>query len=127
VTPTFLTVATVEALHALSIEVFGGSGGLRDRRLLESAVAQPRTGFGDQYAYGFPAGMASAYVFGLVRNHPFVDGNKRVAAAALGVFVEQNGCSLQIEDDDLVACILAVATGQMTRSELELFLATVIR
>ncbi len=73
----FLDADEVLDLHAAQLEVFGGGSGLRDRGLLESAVAQPQASFGGQYAHDGLFATAAAYLFHIVSNHPFIDGNKR--------------------------------------------------
>jgi len=87
----YLSVAAVEAIHAEVLAAHGGSTGLRDRMLLESAVAAPQASFGGQPLIGDPIEAAAAYLFYLCRNHPFVDGNKRTGLAACLVFLQSNG------------------------------------
>ncbi len=77
---TFLTLDEVIEIHRDMIERYGGSFGIRDEGLLESAVAMPQAGFGEQYLHADVFEMAAAYLFHIVRNHPFVDGNKRTGA-----------------------------------------------
>jgi death-on-curing protein len=86
-----LTVAAVEAIHEAVLEAHGGMPGIRDRALLESAVAAPQaTAFGEP-VFGDAVEIAAAYLFYLCRNHPFFDGNKRVGLGACLVFLEHNG------------------------------------
>lgn len=119
---TFLSVEEVIELHRRQIEAFGGSAELRDRALLESAVAMPMTGFSGEFSHEFPHGMAAAYLFHLAANHPFVDGNKRVALAAALTFLEMNGFRLLSEKPETAAFVLAVAAGQVEKMEvLEFF------
>jgi death-on-curing protein len=84
--PRFLSADEVLTLHETGIDAFGGSHGMRDAGLLDSALAIPRQGIGGEYVHEFPFGMAAAYLFHLCANHPFVDGNKRVALAACIAF-----------------------------------------
>ena len=114
-------------MHDMSIEQFGGSYGVRDPGILEAVIYQPQAGFGNEYLYSFPVGMAVAYALGISRNHPFIGGNKRVAAAALGTFLEINGWELTCSDDDLVGFILNTATGALTRIQGEAWLSQHIR
>src|SRR5476651_2345346 len=86
--PKFLTVDQVIALHKLQINQFGGSHGVRDEGLLLSALGQPESGFGDQYLHKDLYEMAAAYLFHLVKNHAFHDGNKRIAALKFTSFDE---------------------------------------
>ena len=88
----YLTIAEVLAIHKLQIDCYGGVHGLRDRRLLESAVFRPQTGY-----YRSLAEEAAALMESLVNNHPFHDGNKRVAFAAAHTFLLVNGLDLQVE------------------------------
>jgi len=88
--PRFLSVQRVLALHSLQLKLFGGSEGVRDQSLLESAIAMPATSFGGQYVHADLAEMAAAYLFHLNKNHPFIDGNKRTATAAALVFLKLN-------------------------------------
>ena len=90
-TPIFLSLEEVIALHNLQLERFGGLGGIRDTGLLESALAMPQAGFGDQYAHADLFEMAAAYLFHLCKNHPFADGNKRVGFHSAYVFLKLNG------------------------------------
>lgn len=92
--PVFLTLDQVLYIHREQIRRLGGSEGVRDMGLLQSALAMPQAGFSGQYLHGDLFEMAAAYLFHLALNHPFVDGNKRVAAMAADVFLELNGYSL---------------------------------
>ena len=84
--PDHLGVADVLTLHANQIELYGGQHGVRDMDLLNSAVAQPQAAFGGQILHAFPFEMAAVYLFHIVQNHPFLDGNKRTGAVAALVF-----------------------------------------
>lgn len=119
----FLALEEVLALHADQIERYGGSAGVRDLGLLESAVATPESTFGDGYLHGTLPEMAAAYLFHLAKNHPFLDGNKRVAAAAMIMFVYLNDHDLVCDEDDLVELTLGVAGGTATKAEVAVFLA----
>ena len=89
--PLFLTLDEVVATHRDQIERYGGSLGVRDWGLLQSAVAMPAATFGGQFLHTDLCEMAAAYLFHLVQNHPFIDGNKRVAHAAMETFLMLNG------------------------------------
>lgn len=119
----FLGLDEVLALHREQIELYGGAIGVRDLGLLESAVASPEAFFGGSYLHGTLAEMASAYAFHLAQNHAFVDGNKRVAAAAMFMFLFLNGLLLECDEDDLVTIMLRVADGRCTKAELAIFIA----
>ena len=119
----FLRLDEVMALHADQIERNGGGAGVRDLGLLESAVAAPESSFGDGYLHGTLAEMAAAYLFHLAKNRAFVDGNKRVAAAAMIMFVYLNDGDIVCNEDELVELTLGVATGAKTKAEVAVFLA----
>jgi death-on-curing protein len=101
----------LELLHDLSLSEHGGASGLRDEGLLESALARPL----NLVAYGTPdvADLAACYGVGPAKNHPFVDGNKRAAFLAVGLFLSLNGWRLVASQADATLTMLAVAAGQM--------------
>lgn len=104
------------AAHAEQLAEHGGGEGVRDAGALESAMARPR----NVARYGEPdaAALAAAYAFGIARNHPFVDGNKRTAAVVAETFLVLNGHGLHATDAELVVAILALAAGELTEDEL---------
>ncbi len=114
--PRFLTLEEVIEIHADQIERYGGSPGIRDLGLLESATAMPQAGIGDQYFHTDLFEMAAAYLFHIVRNHPFVDGNKRVGAAAALVFLRLNGVRVGVTNPALVKVVLDVAQGKTSKA-----------
>ncbi len=118
----FLSVDDVLYLHAAQIGLYGGHGGVRDMGLLESAVAQPRAEFGGEQSHEFPFGMAAAYLFHIVRNHPFLDGNKRTGLVAALVFLDLNGVELKAPSGSLYDMTLAVAAGRAGKPEVAEFL-----
>ena len=105
-------------LHSALIEAFGGSDGVRDDGLLESALAAPFQTFDGEPIYPSVQSKAAQHGFGLIRNHPFVDGNKRIGAHAMLVFLELNGIVLRYEQQELIDIILAVASGETGRQGL---------
>ncbi|HWE94258.1 MAG TPA: type II toxin-antitoxin system death-on-curing family toxin [Tepidisphaeraceae bacterium] len=111
----FLTLDEVLELHVAQIELFGGSAGLRDLGLLESALAQPMQAFGGQYLHEDLAAMAAAYLYHIVSNHPFLDGNKRTGTDAAIVFLEINGVELPVENELLIELVLEVAKGNKSK------------
>jgi death-on-curing protein len=111
----FLTVAIVRELHIEAITRFGGSDGLRDQALLESAVAAPQATFGGRSVYGTLEEVAAAYLFYLCRNHPFVDGNKRVALGACLLFLRLNGLQPAPDGPDWEQLALEVAASRLDR------------
>jgi death-on-curing protein len=121
-TPRFLTLEEVIEIQADQIERYGGSPGTRDKDLLQSAVAMPESGFGEHYLHGDLFEMAAAYLFHLVRNHPFVDGNKRVGAMAAFTFLKLNGLTLTAGNTEFESVVLSVAQGKMGKAGVAEFL-----
>ena len=115
----YLSLAEVLSLHGLIIDQTGGSDGLRDLGMLESALGQPRQTFGGKDLYLDLPSKAAALGFSLINNHPFVDGNKRVGHAAMEAFVMLNGFEISASVDDAETEILAVAAGQRNREDLQ--------
>ncbi len=108
--------AVAVAAHAEQIVEHGGGDGVRDRGGLESAMARPR----NLAHYGTPdvAALAAAYAYGIARNHPFVDGNKRTAAVVAETFLMLNGYGLAASDAELVVAFVALASGDLSEDEL---------
>ncbi|MGH2374185.1 MAG: type II toxin-antitoxin system death-on-curing family toxin [bacterium] len=120
--PLFLGLDEVLEIHRDQIERYGGAAGVRDMRLLESALAMPMAGYGNQYFHADTYEMAAAYLFHIVQNHPFVDGNKRTAAAAALVFLELNGMKVSVTNEALVRAVIEVAEGRLQKSGVAVFL-----
>jgi death-on-curing protein len=120
--PIFLSLDEVIELHRDQIERYGGSAGIRDVGLLQSAIAMPQAGFGGQFLHADLFEMAAAYLFHIVQNHPFVDGNKRVGAAAAMVFLELNHVEVRVSNETLVETVLAVAQGKLDKAAIAEFL-----
>jgi death on curing protein len=119
----FLTSAEVLTIHLDQIQNYGGEPTVRDKGLLESAVAQASAQFGGQYLQAFPDEMAATYLFHLVSNHPFVDGNKRTGLASALTFLTLNNVSYAIADKQaLEDLVLRVAKGHATKAEVATFL-----
>ncbi len=114
----FLTTEDVLEIHADQIERYGGSGGVRDVGLLDAAVATPKASFGGALLHADIFEMAAAYLFHIVQNHPFVDGNKRAGTAAALTFLDLHGIEIEIGDDALVAIVLSVAQGESSKAEI---------
>jgi death-on-curing protein len=119
--PLFLTLEEVLEIHDDQIERYGGREGIRDIELLRSALAMPSAGAGGQYFHHDIFEMAAAYLFHIVKNHPFLDGNKRVGAAAALVFLEMNGVELKLSNSELVGIVMTVARGESAKSALAEF------
>ena len=114
----FLTKRFVESYHARLIDLFGGAHGVRDDALLESALAQPEATFDGNRLHEDEWNAAAAYGYHLCRNHPFIDGNKRMAAVAMGTFLAINGQHSSFDEVELYLIVIAVAEGNVTKSEL---------
>lgn len=112
-----LTVEMVREIHAEAIARFGGSDGVRDLPLLESAVAAPQASFGGQSPFTDVVEVAAAYLFYLCRNHPFLDGNKRAALGACIVFLRLNGLQPHADSEAWEELTLAVAASAIDRAE----------
>lgn len=117
--PDFLSVEEVVELHRIQVERCGGSDGIRDPALLASAVAQPQTAFSGEFLHEDLFAMAAAYLFHIVKNHPFVDGNKRTGFVASLAFLELNGLTLEeAPSQGLYTLTMAVAEGRMGKAQL---------
>jgi death-on-curing protein len=119
----FLTLEEVLEIHVDQIKRYGGSSGLRDLGLLQSAVATPQASFGGEYLHATLVEMGAAYLFHIVQNHPFIDGNKRVGAATALVFLTMNGVDISVTNDALVQLVLDVAQGNTSKTEIAEFFA----
>lgn len=118
----FLSRRFVVAYQARLIDLFGGLHGIRDTALLDSALAQPEATFEGEFLHADLWEMAAAYAFHLCSNHPFLDGNKRIAAVAMGTFLGINGHPLVVDEVDLYRTIMAVAGGQLDKAGLAAWL-----
>ena len=119
--PRWLAPVHVLAIHSDQIQAHGGAIGLRDRGLLESALERPRNRF--RYEPGSDlSALAAAYGFGIARDHPFVDGNKRVAFQAMYLFLGLNGLRIDVAEEEVVATILALAGGDLDEASLAAWL-----
>jgi death on curing protein len=123
--PRWLDTTIVLDVHAEQLALFGGADGIRDLGLLESALARPI----NKYGYGASdlAALAAAYAFGIARNHPFVDGNKRAAFASIIVFLGLNGFDLDAPQAEATAIILGLAAGDITEEVLAAWIADHIK
>ncbi|MCC6924468.1 type II toxin-antitoxin system death-on-curing family toxin [Novosphingobium sp.] len=113
--PVWLDQRDAIAIHDRQLAEHGGGAGLRDPGLLDSALARPvnRWNYGEED----PAALAAAYAYGIARNHPFVDGNKRTAWVFARLFLAVNGRRLQFSPDAAIAMMLALAAGELPESE----------
>jgi len=113
----FLQIEVVLAIHVDQTTRYGGDASIRDLGLLESAIAQPQASFGEDYLHAFPFEMAAAYLFHIVMNHPFVDGNKRTGTVAALVFLDWHGIEIQARPWELADLTLGVTTGNLNKGD----------
>jgi death-on-curing protein len=123
--PLWILERTALAAHDRLLAAHGGAGGLRDAALLKSALARPR----QHYVYSPPdlVELAALYTAGLVRNHPFVDGNKRTGFAIGGAFLELNGFVFRASEEDAIQAVLALAAGQLDETGYAAWLRSNVR
>lgn len=115
--PRWLRRLVIDEAHYQQIRAHGGSYGIRDENALEAALARPR----HRWSYATQVGLselAAAYAFGLMKDHPYVDGNKRVGLVVLVAFLDLNGVDLSATNSEAHLAVLAVAAGEMTEAEL---------
>ena len=119
-----LTKEQVVLLHKLIYDRFGGSYGVRDEGLLDSALAAPMQTFGGQDLYETDLDKIEQLAFGLIRNHPFADGNKRIGALALLVLLELNGYELKASNEEFYDAIYGVASGEIDDEEFRVWVGS---
>jgi len=122
VSTVYLSPAAVLFIHERILEAFGGSDGVRDLGALKSALDRPKAVFLGQELYPTVAEKAAVLLESLCQNHPFVDGNKRTAYAAAGLFLQENGWRLDAETEDAVGFMLSVAGGNLHKEEIRIWL-----
>lgn len=120
--PRFLELDEVLEIHRDQVERYGGSMGVRDAALLRSAVAMPLAGMAGEYIHADLFEMAAAYLFHIVKNHPFFDGNKRSGAVAALVFLDLDGIDVRISENELFDLVVSVADGGTSKSGIAEFL-----
>jgi death on curing protein len=117
-----LTLDEVLSLHAEQIRLFGGSSGIRDLGLLESAMGTVEATFDGVFLHETLFAMAAAYLHGISRNHPFLDGNKRTGVAAALTFLEMNGIEVDADEDAFYGLVIGVAEGHVSKAAVAVFL-----
>ena len=119
--PLFLTLDEVLSLHDEQVGRFGGSHGVRDIGLLESAMGSAAATFGGEFLHQTIFEMAAAYLYGMCRNHPFIDGNKRTATAAALIFLDMNSIDIDADEDEFYDLVIGVAEGSVSKAEVAVF------
>ena len=120
--PNFLSLAEVLSIHRDQITRYGGAPGIRDLDLLKTALGMPPATYGGEFLHTDIFEMTAGYLFHLVKNHPFVDGNKRVGTVAALVFLDLNGFEFYASEDDFAEMVLAVARGEMNKAQVAVFI-----
>jgi len=115
--PKFLSLNEVLSIHQDQITRYGGTPGIRDIDLLKSALGIPPATYGGEFLHTDIFEMAASYLFHIVKNHPFVDGNKRTGAVAALVFLDLNGFDFLATEDDFTEMVLAIAGGEMSKAQ----------
>lgn len=118
----FLRKATILTFHQDQLEHYGGKEGIRDEKLLESAMAQPEASLGGEYLHKDLFYMAAAYGYHICQNHPFYDGNKRTALIAMYTFLYVNGYQIVADKKSLFAVMMDLANGKVSKDELRDYL-----
>ena len=118
----FLKKEIILAFHQDQLDLYGGKPGIRDEKLLESALNQPQVGFEEEYVHKDLFRMAAAYGFHLYQNHPFYDGNKRTALFAIYTFLYVNGYQIKADMKSLFAIMMDLANGKVKKEELAEYL-----
>ena len=119
--PLFLDVSDVLEIHAHQVKQYGGATGVRDRGLLQSAVASPQATFEGRLLYESIEEMAAVYLYHIVKNHPFIDGNKRTGAVAAYGFLAHNNYVVVAPEKEFCNMVLGVAKGEIEQSEVTRF------
>jgi len=119
--PLFLDLDRVLRTHHSLIEAYGGAEGIRDVGLLHSAIAMPQASFGGEFLHKDLFEMAAAYLYHIVQNHPFLDGNKRTGAAVAIIFLTINDVTIDADEEGVVDLTLAVAQGNAGKQEIAAF------
>ena len=119
--PVFLNLDEVVEIHNDQIKRYGGLPGIRDIGLLKSAVSMPEVSFAGKYLHTDIYEMASAYLYHIIRNHPFIDGNKRTGTVASIVFLLMNGIEVDIDENNLELLVLSLAGGEIGKPEISQF------
>jgi death-on-curing protein len=118
----FLSLTEMLEIHQDQVARYGGASGIRNIELLKSALGMPSATFSGEFLHTDVYEMAAAYLFHLVKNHPFLDGNKRVGAVAALVFLALDGYDFNAPEDDFAEMVLAVARGELDKADVAVFI-----
>lgn len=118
----FIPKDIIVSIHEQLIDLYGGISGIQNEGLLDSALEQPRIMYDGDYIHGFLIKMAATYGFHLCMNHPFVDGNKRIALVAMDIFLQRNGREISASEKEVYEVIFKLAAGKLTKNELSAWL-----
>ncbi len=118
----FLLLHEIMKLHLDQIETFGGTSGIRDLGILKSALHIPQSTYDGQCLHATIYEMAAAYLFHIVKNHPFIDGNKRTGTITMLVFLSINNYNFNSPNEDLIEIVLLVAQGKVSKPEIAVFI-----
>ena len=121
-TPRFISISQVLDIHQDEINSFGGTSGVRDEGLLDSALAQAQATFGGELLHPTIYDQAAAYLYHLAMNHPFIDGNKRTAFAVMDTFITLNGYTLNLSQEQAYNLVIQVVQKEISKEELSAFL-----
>ena len=122
----FIPKQIILYFHEQLIDLYGGTLGIRDEGLLDSALEQPKAKLDGSYLHDSLAKMAAAYGFHICQNHPFIDGNKRLALVAMDTFLQMNGYEISASEKDVYAIMIKMASGKISKEELTGWLETYI-
>jgi death-on-curing protein len=118
----FIPDEIVLTIHTDLLQRYGGQAGIREKSLLESAPAQPKMTFGGKYVHKTLFDKAAAYGYHLCMNHPFVDGNKRVAFILMDIFLQKNDYEIVAEEEEVYSMMMSLASGRISKVQLSLWL-----
>jgi death-on-curing protein len=118
----FIPNRIVSIIHSDLLQRYGGRPGLRDPGLLDSALAQPRMTVGGKFVHKTLFDKAAAYGFHVCKNHPFVDGNKRVAFVLMDIFLQKNGWEVTSNEEDAYSMMISLASGRLSKARLSKWL-----
>jgi death-on-curing protein len=119
---TFLSLSEILEIHQDQLGRYGGESGIRDIGLLKSAISMPSATYGGEFLHSDIYEMAAAYIFHIVKNHPFVDCNKRTGAVAGLIFLALNGYDFNAPEDEFAEMVLSVAEGKLSKPEIAIFI-----